>query len=241
MKKNIIKLVTFMIALLSVVLFTSCEKSENSQLNRPSLTYKKVQGYKHVFANSIENKAVVKAQNGIICFFNVDDNKETYSNAITLIPSDTSDISQISEFLLNKNLSFDYELDHMLVQSENSSLIFVVENEAGMNFAKEYSGKIDVMHLIQMSFMKRSNFNIKDANRNTSVNDFIENVVSGLKEAPGGGGSNSDCTSGGPGSTSCSVGDIWSSCSVSCSVGYYACCKGSNNTCECIKVSAGTN
>ncbi len=52
-----------------------------------------------------------------------------------------------------------------------------------------------------------------------------------------------DCTSGGLGATSCSINDeigpIGSGCSVTCSAGYYACCKKSNNTCKCVKETTG--
>ena len=51
------------------------------------------------------------------------------------------------------------------------------------------------------------------------------------------------CTSGGPGSTSCSTsatiggGKVGggTSCSVSCNSGYYACCNNYHNKCQCRK------
>jgi hypothetical protein len=46
-----------------------------------------------------------------------------------------------------------------------------------------------------------------------------------------GGGSN--CSSGGRGATSCSVTNNGSSCSVSCSSGYYACCSQGGPNCYC--------
>jgi hypothetical protein len=47
-----------------------------------------------------------------------------------------------------------------------------------------------------------------------------------------------ECTSGGEGATSCSIGS-WPdvSCSVSCGDGYYACCNSSTTTCYCKKVA----
>lgn len=66
------------------------------------------------------------------------------------------------------------------------------------------------------------------------------NRANSISKLPGGG--SETCTSGGPGATSCSIGDtigpIGTSCSVTCSDGYYACCKTSNTTCKCIKNSA---
>lgn len=41
------------------------------------------------------------------------------------------------------------------------------------------------------------------------------------------------CTSGGPGSVSCSSGTSGVGCSVTCSSGYYACCSSSTNNCFC--------
>ncbi|HYI12005.1 MAG TPA: hypothetical protein VEK57_23320 [Thermoanaerobaculia bacterium] len=44
------------------------------------------------------------------------------------------------------------------------------------------------------------------------------------------------CDAGGRGSTSCSLTSVTSSCSVSCTSGFYACCKyAPENTCKCIK------
>jgi hypothetical protein len=54
---------------------------------------------------------------------------------------------------------------------------------------------------------------------------------------------NYTCSSGGPGSSSCSVsvdgsvagGGLSTSCSVDCTSGYYACCNAMKNKCQCRK------
>src|SRR5262249_45421801 len=46
----------------------------------------------------------------------------------------------------------------------------------------------------------------------------------------GGGGGGGGCDSGGMGATSCSVGNVYGSCSVSCSSGFYACCNNASFT-----------
>lgn len=53
----------------------------------------------------------------------------------------------------------------------------------------------------------------------------------------GGGGSNAiTCDSGGVGSSSCSITNVAGSCSTTCTVGYYACCRyGPENTCKCFR------
>lgn len=60
----------------------------------------------------------------------------------------------------------------------------------------------------------------------------------------GGTGGSYTCSSGGPGSTSCSVssngvfGELFgggTECSVTCSPGYYACCNAYHNKCQCRK------
>jgi len=55
----------------------------------------------------------------------------------------------------------------------------------------------------------------------------------------GASGSTYTCSSGGPGSTSCSVevgaGGGSTGCNVSCSSGYYACCNSYVNKCQCRK------
>lgn len=59
----------------------------------------------------------------------------------------------------------------------------------------------------------------------------------------GGGGDSYTCSSGGPGSSSCTVsanigigdGSGGTSCSVTCNSGYYACCNAYYNKCQCRK------
>lgn len=50
---------------------------------------------------------------------------------------------------------------------------------------------------------------------------------------PAPGTSGMTCTSGGEGSTSCSLGS--GGCAVGCRTGWYACCNGNTNRCECCK------
>ncbi|MDX1627474.1 MAG: hypothetical protein R3345_02175 [Fulvivirga sp.] len=49
----------------------------------------------------------------------------------------------------------------------------------------------------------------------------------------------SDCTSGGEGSSSCSIDEPFNSCSVTCREGYYACCDSSTTTCTCVESGDG--
>ncbi len=50
----------------------------------------------------------------------------------------------------------------------------------------------------------------------------------------GGGGSSSGCTSGGPGSSACTISNYIANCSVTCQTNYYACCSVGGPTCSCI-------
>ncbi len=244
--RNMKKIILLSVIFIGFSFLSSCEKTNNPQLNKSKIEYKKVNGFKHVFAYNITNKSIVKAQDGVICFFNVDDSKNTYSNAITLIPIQGNEINKINKFLQNKELTFNYEINHMLVNSENSSFVFVVDNEEGVQFANEYSGNAEIIHLQQMSFIKQNNFKLNDCKNsnetNMPVNKYVRSTTRNFRTAPGSGNGGTNCTSGGPGSSSCSVGDVWSSCSVSCSASFYACCHGDSNTCECIpKVDAVTH
>ncbi len=44
-----------------------------------------------------------------------------------------------------------------------------------------------------------------------------------------------ECTSGGAGSTSCTIDEPWNGCSVSCGSGYYSCCVTSVTRCICVQ------
>ncbi|MDR0700698.1 MAG: hypothetical protein LBG28_15990 [Tannerella sp.] len=64
-------------------------------------------------------------------------------------------------------------------------------------------------------------------------------ILSGGNSSGGGSSSGDDytCSSGGPGSTSCSTSAEFSGvatgCSVTCSSAYYACCNAYQNKCQC--------
>lgn len=213
-----------------------CNSEKSNTENSANLEYKEIGGVKHVFGTNVTNTKIVQVSNGVICFFNVDEKEKTYTNAITFIPVHKSDITKIESFLLGKSLSFDYELTHMQIKNTNSSLMFFVTNETGHKYRDAYSGHDEVIELLQLSFMKRKEFLVSDLNKDVSVNDYIQNLIySNSNEMENrGGDTQENCTSGGTGSTSCSVNDVWSGCSVSCGVGYYACCVGDSNTCSCI-------
>lgn len=51
------------------------------------------------------------------------------------------------------------------------------------------------------------------------------------------------CSSGGPGSTGCSIGGLGFECSVTCAAGYHACCNatgldGGQSGCRCVQILA---
>ncbi len=54
-------------------------------------------------------------------------------------------------------------------------------------------------------------------------------------------GAGEKCSSGGAGSTQCSIDGAFETggCSITCTAGYYACCKSSSITCNCVKIKPG--
>jgi hypothetical protein len=87
------------------------------------------------------------------------------------------------------------------------------------------------------------NLSIRQESISLNKNSFSLTDVIKITSAQAESGDSYICTSGGPGSTSCSTsvsgggGGIsgGTSCSVTCSSGYYACCNAYHNKCQCRK------
>ncbi len=58
-------------------------------------------------------------------------------------------------------------------------------------------------------------------------------ALAARRRRDGGGPTPDNCCAGGPGSTSCSLSNGDTGCSVTCGAGYYACCLCSGNGCSC--------
>lgn len=78
---------------------------------------------------------------------------------------------------------------------------------------------------------------LKNNKYNSAFNqlDYSNNIYSIIPPDDGEGGA-ANCSSGGPGSNECSIGEWPSiSCSVTCKSGYYACCDSKTTKCFCVK------
>lgn len=191
-----------------------------------------------------------ESKDGYVFFFNEKD-KGIFNNAFTFL-SDNKEKLSILENVLSGEVSYEYHLHYnILINKENNQkILLAVSNENGHDFVHSLSddekNSFDaIIFIYEMAKLDDHNFKVGNSNNNqnttTTYSSFNWNVTfnftahSIIDEGLGGVPGDSQCTSGGPGSTSCQVDDIYSGCSVSCGSGYYACCKGSNNTCFCKK------
>lgn len=132
----------------------------------------------------------------------------------------------------------------ILIKSESELVFFGVDLDENIQLLRKLQDKIGNQKIVSYfgyGFSKiKGEWSVGEKSLDKSAYSYLgkSNKLnkSGREDAGGGG---IICTSGGPGSTSCSIGTevatIGTSCSVSCSAGYYACCKSSNTTCKCIK------
>jgi hypothetical protein len=130
---------------------------------------------------------------------------------------------EVSKFELNSGIVSNFKLIYdkraLIINIEKNTYYFIVDNYIiGKNVIKGYG------------LSKRKGvFEIINNDENKSYFETIREV-----NARGG----LSCTSGGTGSTECSVtstiGPLGTGCSVGCGVGYYACCDDNTVVCKCL-------
>lgn len=177
---------------------------------------------------------VFKSDDGIVYLFNEKEDKGVYNNAFTFLSTESDKIS-ILEKMLNGEVRYEYFLHYASIYNLEShkKVLIAVSNDKGHDFIHSLSEKEkaeyeEIIFVYEMAKINDRNFDINKANiNNKSANDFIVSIYNSVES--------SGCTGGGEGATSCQIEDVFSSCSVSCGAGYYACCKGGSNTCKCIK------
>lgn len=151
-----------------------------------------------------------------ICFMIKNDGGKYDENYIF----QTDDVDKF-EFKNNKVMNFKIIYDHkaLIINIEKDTYYFIVDNYiVGNNVIKGYGLS-----------RRKGVFEIVSTDENKSFFETITLVNSG---------GSSNCSSGGLGSTQCSIGStngpVGTECSVSCGAGYYACCDDSTVICKCI-------
>lgn len=211
------------LVLLIILTLTACQTSDVSLNNALNDDDKQV-----ITKNEISDFTYVNASDGILILF--DKNDKFYRDAITIIPHNLKDKIYLLKFLNSSDLSFEYQLNTIRFYHSKKAINFVVHNKLGQKLFENLKTKHNVYYCDQLAYAKNNRFLYPDTKQSTqSVNVLLSKLVNNSKYIK------PDCTSGGEGATACSVGDIYSKCSVSCGEGYYACCKSANNTCECIE------
>jgi hypothetical protein len=227
-----------MFVLLTFGFLLACNKEEtnvvdedgtNLKINNPS---KKFVG-DQFNASNLQGETF-KLDNGIVYFFN--QNKNKFSNALALIPKTKGDIAYMDKFLSKGDISLNYEKEYVYFRNkEDEQFYFIVENEKGHakihDVEDAKTNKIKLIRGIQIAnWYGDDRFNIENILKNvnlskTKVNDLLTNQNVDTRSGR--------CSSGGVGSTGCSIDDPISGCSVTCASGYYACCSSGSNICTC--------
>lgn len=171
-------------------------------------------------------------------------NNDNIAETAFIFQTDNPDYQSENINMIIENGQIDYQEEYLIIKDSSDYFCFVL-------FESEivYSSDISINHYY-LGFGLSKHYNLTldlplPNEDNCYAMFLIESGGGGGTGGSGGsgggsGGGKSDCkncTSGGSGSISCSVNDIWSGCSTTCSSGYYACCKGGNNTCKCCKQS----
>jgi hypothetical protein len=231
--KAIIKKSNAVIFLLISLVFLSCQKDniiENNQSKIENFKFSVLQKKgKTVSVKNIVSKRVISTKDGVVLLF--DSINNYYKHAITIIPHNTKEKELFTHFLNDVN-SFVYEFDGITFKNtKGEKLMFAVNNQKGIEISKTANTKTPVYFGDQLSFVRNNKFSPAKITKTTEIfetNDLVDALVIANKDKKG------SCSSGGEGSTGCSIDDFTGGCSVSCGSGYYACCKSSNNTCVCI-------
>jgi len=227
-----------MIVMISLILTLSCDNLNEFDSIDPVELSKSIGGIylsNHLKIESTENQEILILQESLV-------KSQIYQTAYILqtedmdivIPKSTSHQS----ILFNKSI---------LLKSDKKWTFIGVDIEENTILLKRIEdklGKQNISSHLGYGFSQiKGEWGMETRNEQASAFDYLGkfNKANSSAKLPGGGGGAS-CTSGGPGATSCSIGDtigpIGTSCSVTCSDGYYACCKTSNTTCKCVKNDA---
>ena len=213
-----------------VILLYSCGSIEGDGF----INLVRIDDEKNVDVGNLNIKSVKKTKAGVVVFYDTIQ-KADYSDAMGLIPKNTKDVEAIYKSLQSKKVSFTYDLPSVSLKGDEN-LFLVIDNEEGEKTLKKYRGNGRVIKMKQISHYREHTFEKQKISKMkfddlTSIGEMLSRDAN--KDQAGGG---VNCSSGGPGAISCSVSDVYSKCSITCSSGYYACCqriKG-DNMCFCI-------
>lgn len=235
-KYSCINLMNKLMILFGFLIITTCSQDDVNDLNSKEVAFTKNNILNNVDISKIQNPIYLEGnfsqwvtnKNELVIYTET----ESYNHIFVLQGDKYSKFNIPSNQI--ESIAF---LDHsFIVHTKGLNYYFGVSKEAeklilsqipdeNKNFKEIVYGN-GVIH----NWSKKGNsFDLKELKMSNSVIDYFNGFKSSLS-------GDTACTSGGPGSTSCSVGG----CSVSCSSGYYSCCKDRENlpdTCTCIQIS----
>jgi len=231
------KILFFILLFVGIFAFQNCIKNEanlnetfskdaqfdfkSSEINITKTKFK-------IFEN-IEDFKLVTTSDGFVFLF--DKGITTYANVISIIQPDLP--KNLNVFFDSKPVSIIYKFNRItFINNDKQSMQFIVNNKKVRVYYDKINDKTNVFLSNQLGLAYKCKFNIPDVDKvNTPTNEWLKSILLLNKFVED---DSKKCTSGGEGSTECSVGDTFSNCSVSCGDGYYACCDGSTNTCFCV-------
>lgn len=231
------KINKILIGFLAITLF-GCDTSETFESHNQN-NEKKIVLEKSNLNQSILIGETIKSKDGILYFHNTSNKNENNFSDVISMKLINKKQNIVLENVLKEPITINYQKNYIEITKKKTStkILFVIANEDGHNFVHQLTERqkenyAEIIFGNELAYLKNHDFNLKNISEN-----HIKNSISIISQALNQKGSGSGgCTSGGPGSSSCSVGDFYSSCSVSCSVTYYACCNGDSNTCYCMVI-----
>jgi hypothetical protein len=200
--------------------------------------------------------AYVKRENNKIIIYQKNNGiAECTFNKLIVLALDNPSLNFVSKDLPNDSLYFWYSQSKRQIVTysfkSNKILILALNDSAGVAFVNKFkNAKIN-----NVPVEYALGYGLSVVHKQYPVSDFLQRDLSGNlsyktpkyisnidlaaltpdEVDPGGGGMS--CTSGGTGSSQCSVGngDLsgGNSCSVTCNTGYYACCNDDQVICKC--------
>lgn len=224
------KLISSFLAL-SILVF-SCETQEPASVVDLKSIAHEVNAV-HTDANS---NLIVSSNNEILVMSKSRSELGHYDRAFVFQHREKPDLTDmvLKEFALFESA--------MLVNAGNTLLFIAVDNDDNHSLlnqirAREQATKVVPIWAYGLSTHKGSwatSIRADDVSAHNALIEYSKNRTERGKVPPVGGEPN--CTSGGTGSSSCSITELFGmSCSVTCDDGYYACCDSKTTTCKCVK------
>lgn len=150
--------------------------------------------------------------------------------------------------LMDATLQVASDKRYLIIKSQNEQFFIALDEVENREIAQNIStalpnNKLSAEFCFGITY-QWGHYDLKELLKDKSISAFesisAANIKSDHTTFQSKNAAGEKCSSGGAGSTECGIDGAMGTggCSVTCTAGYYACCKSSSVTCNCVKIKA---